>query len=229
MTTTSATDLEVDLLRARVESLERTVAALVAAHRAALIKPAKARALDDRILLAVGDEFAVSPAAIMGRRRDAHIVIARHVAIYLTRKWTGLSYPVLACFIVALSAFRSGARVMACLSGEPGKSIQTEGFRRDREPLNIFETGLEFEGSPLFDIYKAGCEELCFQVLGSTEVDETFTNDTDEELEVVRAACRAEGVAAESPSAAFAAARASPPSIEPSALPSASKKLSMYM
>jgi biopolymer transport protein TolQ len=32
-------------------------------------------------------------------------------------------------------------------------------FRRDREPLNI---------------YKAGCEELCFQVLGSTEVDETF-------------------------------------------------------
>ena len=47
-------------------------------------------------------------------------------------------------------------------------------FRRDREPLNIFETGLEFEGSPLFEIYKAGCEELCFQVLGSTEVDETF-------------------------------------------------------
>ncbi|MCE9542522.1 MAG: MotA/TolQ/ExbB proton channel family protein [Verrucomicrobia bacterium] len=36
-------------------------------------------------------------------------------------------------------------------------------FRRDREPLNT-----------LFDIYKAGCEELCFQVLGSTEVDETF-------------------------------------------------------
>jgi biopolymer transport protein ExbB/TolQ len=33
-------------------------------------------------------------------------------------------------------------------------------FRRDREPLNIFETGLEFEGSPLFEIYKAGCEEL---------------------------------------------------------------------
>ena len=25
-------------------------------------------------------------------------------------------------------------------------------FRRDREPLNIFETGLEFEGSPLYEI-----------------------------------------------------------------------------
>jgi len=47
-------------------------------------------------------------------------------------------------------------------------------FHRDREPLNIFETGLEFEGSPLYEIYEAGCEELCFQVLGSTEVDETF-------------------------------------------------------
>ena len=47
-------------------------------------------------------------------------------------------------------------------------------FRRDRDPLNIFETSLDFEGSPLFEIYEAGCEELCFQVLGSTEVDETF-------------------------------------------------------
>ena len=47
-------------------------------------------------------------------------------------------------------------------------------FHRDREPLSIFETGLEFEGSPLYEIYQAGCEELCFQVLGSTEVDETF-------------------------------------------------------
>ena len=46
-----------------------------------------------------------------------------------------LSYPVLAGFIVALSALRSGARVMACLSGEPGKSIQTEGFRRDRDSV----------------------------------------------------------------------------------------------
>jgi hypothetical protein len=46
-----------------------------------------------------------------------------------------LSYPVLAGFIVALSALRSGARVMACLSGEPGKSIQTDGFRRDRDSV----------------------------------------------------------------------------------------------
>jgi hypothetical protein len=47
-------------------------------------------------------------------------------------------------------------------------------FRQDREPLQMFETGLAFEGSPLYEIYQAGCEELCFQVLGSAEVDETF-------------------------------------------------------
>ena len=47
-------------------------------------------------------------------------------------------------------------------------------FRHDRQPLQIFEQELSFEGSPLYQIYKAGCDELCFQLLGSTEVDETF-------------------------------------------------------
>lgn len=47
-------------------------------------------------------------------------------------------------------------------------------FRRDRQPLRIFESGVHFEGSPLFRIYKAGVSEFCFQMLGSTEVDETF-------------------------------------------------------
>lgn len=47
-------------------------------------------------------------------------------------------------------------------------------FHRDRSPLRIYEQGLHFEGSPLFEIYRAGVAELCFQMLGSTEVDETF-------------------------------------------------------
>ncbi len=47
-------------------------------------------------------------------------------------------------------------------------------FRRDRVPLRIYEQGIHFEGSPLYEIYKAGCVELCFQLLGSSEVDETF-------------------------------------------------------
>jgi biopolymer transport protein ExbB/TolQ len=47
-------------------------------------------------------------------------------------------------------------------------------FSRDRDPLRLFETGVRFEGSPLFHIYDAGAAELCFQLLGSDEVDETF-------------------------------------------------------
>jgi biopolymer transport protein TolQ len=47
-------------------------------------------------------------------------------------------------------------------------------FHRDRTPLRIYEQGVHFEGSPLYEIYKAGCGELCFQMLGSMEVDETF-------------------------------------------------------
>ena len=46
-----------------------------------------------------------------------------------------LSYPVLAGYIIALSALRAGGRVMACLSGEPGKSIATDGFRRDQDSV----------------------------------------------------------------------------------------------
>jgi len=50
----------------------------------------------------------------------------------------------------------------------------TSVFHRDRDPLRLFETGVRFEGSPLFHIYEAGATELCFQLLGSDEVDETF-------------------------------------------------------
>lgn len=47
-------------------------------------------------------------------------------------------------------------------------------FRRDRQPLIIYEAELPFDGSPLYDIYKAGCDELCFQMLGSVEIDDRF-------------------------------------------------------
>jgi hypothetical protein len=48
---------------------------------------------------------------------------------------SNLSYPVLAGFIIAQSALRAGGRVMACLSGEPGHSIATEGFRREHQVI----------------------------------------------------------------------------------------------
>jgi biopolymer transport protein TolQ len=47
-------------------------------------------------------------------------------------------------------------------------------FRQDRQPLRLFQSGARFPGSPLFNVYRAGCEEMAFHLLGSSEVDETF-------------------------------------------------------
>ena len=47
-------------------------------------------------------------------------------------------------------------------------------FRADRQPLSLYQAGARFAGAPVFTVYQAGCRELCFQMLGSTEVDETF-------------------------------------------------------
>jgi len=47
-------------------------------------------------------------------------------------------------------------------------------FYKERAPLRIYESAVNFGDSPLFEVYEAGCTELCFQLLGATEVDETF-------------------------------------------------------
>lgn len=52
-----------------------------------------------------------------------------------------LSYPVLAGAIMALSALRSGSKVMAVLSGEPGKTVGTDGFVRDEREILRTLTG----------------------------------------------------------------------------------------
>lgn len=49
-----------------------------------------------------------------------------------------------------------------------------EQFRADRVPLRIFEGGVPYHGAPVFEVYRAGCEEMLFHLLGSSEVDETF-------------------------------------------------------
>ena len=48
-------------------------------------------------------------------------------------------------------------------------------FRTDRLPLRLFREGLKFDASPTFAVYRAGCRELTFQLLGSPELDETFS------------------------------------------------------
>ncbi|MDQ2866859.1 MAG: MotA/TolQ/ExbB proton channel family protein [Verrucomicrobiota bacterium] len=47
-------------------------------------------------------------------------------------------------------------------------------FRQDRQPLRLLEKNARFPGAPIFNVYRAGCEEMTFQLLGSAEVDETF-------------------------------------------------------
>lgn len=46
-----------------------------------------------------------------------------------------LSFPILAGAIIALSALRSGSRVKVVLSGEPGRSLSTDGFLGDRKTV----------------------------------------------------------------------------------------------
>jgi biopolymer transport protein ExbB/TolQ len=47
-------------------------------------------------------------------------------------------------------------------------------FREDRQPLKLYTERIRFDGTPIFNVYRAGCRELTFQLLGSAEVDETF-------------------------------------------------------
>jgi biopolymer transport protein TolQ len=48
-------------------------------------------------------------------------------------------------------------------------------FRQDRQPMRLFAENLRFEGAPVFSVYQAGCTELAYQLVGATEVDETFS------------------------------------------------------
>src|SRR5204863_7443731 len=47
-------------------------------------------------------------------------------------------------------------------------------FRKDRQPLRLFEKNARLPGSPLFNVYRAGCQVMAFHLLGSPEVDDTF-------------------------------------------------------
>ncbi len=48
-------------------------------------------------------------------------------------------------------------------------------FRSSRKPLLLYQGREIYPQSPAFSVYLAGCQELCFYMLGSCEVDETFT------------------------------------------------------
>ncbi len=54
------------------------------------------------------------------------------------------------------------------------KQYFLERFRADRQPLSLYAERARFEGAPVYSVYRAGCKELTFQLMGATEVDETF-------------------------------------------------------
>ena len=72
-----------------------------------------------------------------------------------------------------------------------------ERFRADRQPLRLYQQQARFEGTPIFDVYKAGCHELTFHLLGSPEVDETFRARLDDARKITPAQMRAVQVAME--------------------------------
>ena len=48
-------------------------------------------------------------------------------------------------------------------------------FRTARKPLAIYQTREAYPGSPAYAVYLAGCKELTFHLLGTTEIDDTFS------------------------------------------------------
>lgn len=63
-------------------------------------------------------------------------------------------------------------------------------FRADRQPLRIYTDRLRFEGAPIFAVYKAGCRELTYQLLGASDVDETFRARLDSAVKISPAQMR---------------------------------------
>jgi biopolymer transport protein TolQ len=47
-------------------------------------------------------------------------------------------------------------------------------FRTARKPLAIYQSRETYPGAPAYAVYLAGCRELTFHLLGTTEIDDTF-------------------------------------------------------
>ncbi len=74
--------------------------------------------------------------------------------------------------IFSWSVMWTKLRVLSHARAQRGRFL--ERFRADRQPLTVFIEKGRYEGTPLYSVYRAGCRELTFQLLGSSEMDETF-------------------------------------------------------
>jgi hypothetical protein len=85
-------------------------------------------------------EYGVSPGS-SPERLPLDLYVGIDCSGSMTNPSVGLSYPVLAGTVIALSALRTGAQVMACLSGEPGTFSETAGFVRNERAILSTLTG----------------------------------------------------------------------------------------
>ena len=47
-------------------------------------------------------------------------------------------------------------------------------FRSAKDPLSAYATGVRGDEAPLFHVYEAGCKELACQLMGESDLDESF-------------------------------------------------------
>jgi len=55
-----------------------------------------------------------------------------------------------------------------------GNAQYLDAYRQTRRPLELYTRGLEMAGTPMFSVYTAGSRELCLQIFGTSEKDESF-------------------------------------------------------
>ena len=140
------------ILRLRFASLRMTAFSVALLSECVITKAVTAGMLVPEIVAAGGGLlFAFDHATIAGK------IVLTLLAVVSIFSWSIM----ITKLRVIRFARRQNARFLAA-------------FHKDRQPLRLFEKNARFPGAPVFNVYRAGCEEMTFHLLGSAEVDDTF-------------------------------------------------------
>ena len=124
--------------------------------------------------------LSLSPESVITNSGDAEMLIPKLIAaggLLFAFEHATIAGKVVLLFLAVGSIFSwsvmvTKLRVIQFARKQNGRFLAA--FRQDRQPLRLFEKNARFAGSPLFNVYRAGCQEMTFHLLGSAEVDETF-------------------------------------------------------
>jgi biopolymer transport protein ExbB/TolQ len=92
-----------------------------------------------------------------------HSNLAGKIVIALLMFGSIFSWSVMVSKIVMISRARAATRRFL------------KRFRTARKPLAVYQTREAYLDSPSYAVYLAGCRELTFHLLGTTEIDDTFS------------------------------------------------------